>query len=121
MTFSEYQKQTAVTAIYGEVIDQMAPPSTGANKMLRLSYVGLGLGEVGETQGKIKKLIRDSGGVIAADKADAIRKELGDILWYVSQTASELGLDLDGVAEANIEKLFSRKDRGVLQGSGDER
>ncbi|MCW3068345.1 MAG: hypothetical protein JWL67_970 [Solirubrobacterales bacterium] len=48
-------------------------------------------------------------------------KELGDVLWYVAQIASELGLDLDQVAEANLEKLLSRQRRGVLSGSGDER
>jgi len=48
-------------------------------------------------------------------------KELGDVLWYVAQLASELGLDLDRVAEANLEKLLSRQRRGVLSGSGDDR
>jgi NTP pyrophosphatase (non-canonical NTP hydrolase) len=48
-------------------------------------------------------------------------KELGDVLWYVAQIASELGLDLDEIARANLEKLLSRQHRGVLSGSGDER
>jgi NTP pyrophosphatase (non-canonical NTP hydrolase) len=48
-------------------------------------------------------------------------KELGDVLWYVSQIASELGLELEEIAEANLEKLLSRQRRGVLSGSGDER
>jgi NTP pyrophosphatase (non-canonical NTP hydrolase) len=48
-------------------------------------------------------------------------KELGDVLWYVSQIASELGLELEEIAQANLEKLLSRQRRGVLSGSGDER
>jgi len=48
-------------------------------------------------------------------------KELGDVLWYVAQLASELGLELDEIAAQNLEKLFSRQERGVLSGSGDDR
>jgi NTP pyrophosphatase (non-canonical NTP hydrolase) len=48
-------------------------------------------------------------------------KELGDVLWYVSQLASELGLELEQIAQGNLEKLLSRQRRGVLSGSGDER
>jgi NTP pyrophosphatase (non-canonical NTP hydrolase) len=43
------------------------------------------------------------------------------VLWYVAQIATELGLDLNEIAEQNLEKLLSRKQRGVLSGSGDER
>jgi len=48
-------------------------------------------------------------------------KELGDVLWYVAQLATELELDLDEIAHANLDKLLSRQQRGVLSGSGDER
>jgi NTP pyrophosphatase (non-canonical NTP hydrolase) len=48
-------------------------------------------------------------------------KELGDVLWYVAQLASELGLELEDIARENLEKLSSRQRRGVLSGSGDER
>jgi NTP pyrophosphatase (non-canonical NTP hydrolase) len=48
-------------------------------------------------------------------------KELGDVLWYVAQLASELELELDDVASENLQKLFSRQRRGVLSGSGDNR
>ncbi len=48
-------------------------------------------------------------------------KELGDVLWYVAQLASELELDLDTIAQANLNKLLSRQQRGVLSGSGDDR
>jgi NTP pyrophosphatase (non-canonical NTP hydrolase) len=48
-------------------------------------------------------------------------KELGDVLWYLSQLASELGLELDAIAAENLEKLLSRQHRGVLSGAGDDR
>lgn len=120
--FDDYQKKASTTALYYNSIDKMFEglPS-GARKLLGLSYVALGLGESGEVQGKIKKIIRDSGGVINAEVKKAIGKELGDQLWYISQVCEELGLHLSDVANENIEKLYSRKERGVITGSGDDR
>jgi NTP pyrophosphatase (non-canonical NTP hydrolase) len=69
----------------------------------------------------VKKAIRDDGGSVSDERRDAMSKELGDVLWYVSQLATELGLDLDQIAQANLEKLLSRLERGVLSGSGDDR
>jgi NTP pyrophosphatase (non-canonical NTP hydrolase) len=68
-----------------------------------------------------KKAIRDDGGLVSDERRSAMAKELGDVLWYVSQLASELGLELEEIATANLEKLLSRQRRGVLSGSGDER
>lgn len=125
-TFKEYQDKTTETAsVYKQAIDKLVdeigPGKQVIAKMLRISYVGLGLGEVGEIQGKIKKIIRDSGGVISGHTAMAISKELGDLLWYVASTCVEFNLDMGEVAQENIDKLTSRKERGVLGGSGDER
>ena len=50
-----------------------------------------------------------------------VRDELGDVLWYVAALSHELGLEMDEVARANLEKLNSRKARGALGGSGDRR
>lgn len=85
-------------------------------------YPTLGLAnEVGEVAGKIKKIFRDRGGVITdADRA-ALKQELGDVLWYFTQICTELDLTLEEVAEANLEKLFSRQARGVIGGDGDTR
>lgn len=112
MDMSFYQTKVAETAIY---------PGSGTGSAAALSYVGLGLGEAGEVQGKIKKILRDDAGVVTDGARIGIMKELGDLLWYVARTASELSLDLDAVAYQNLEKLADRKDRGVLQGSGDDR
>jgi NTP pyrophosphatase (non-canonical NTP hydrolase) len=87
-----------------------------------LAYPALGLaGEAGEVAEHAKKAIRDDGGMVTDERRAAMRKELGDVLWYVAQLASELGLELDDIAEANLAKLLSRQRRGVLSGSGDER
>lgn len=87
-----------------------------------LAYPALGLaGEAGEVAEHAKKMIRDDGGLISEERRAAMAKELGDVLWYVAQLATELGLDLDQIAEENLQKLLSRQRRGVLSGSGDER
>jgi NTP pyrophosphatase (non-canonical NTP hydrolase) len=82
----------------------------------------LGLcGESGEVADKVKKVIRDQGGSFSPEVIEGLKLELGDVLWYVAQLASELGLDLDHVAQANLDKLASRAARNVLSGSGDLR
>jgi NTP pyrophosphatase (non-canonical NTP hydrolase) len=87
-----------------------------------LSYPALGLaGEAGEVAEHAKKVIRDDHGEITDERRAELSRELGDVLWYVSQLASELGLELDAIARENLEKLFSRQSRGVLSGSGDYR
>ncbi|MDE3070591.1 MAG: nucleoside triphosphate pyrophosphohydrolase family protein [Acidobacteriota bacterium] len=87
-----------------------------------LAYPALGLaGEAGEVAEHVKKAIRDDGGAIGEERRAAMSRELGDVLWYLAQLATELGLDLDEIASQNIEKLASRQRRGVLQGSGDDR
>jgi len=87
-----------------------------------LAYPALGLsGEAGEVAEHAKKAIRDDNGQITEERRAAMAKELGDVLWYVAQLASELRLDLDEIAQANLDKLLSRQQRGVLSGSGDDR
>ena len=103
MTFNEYQENASKTAIYPE--------------QFKLVYPALGLaGEAGEVAEKVKKHIRD--GVL---DVDAVKKEMGDVLWYLAALASDLGIELEDVALANVEKLSSRKQRGVIGGSGDNR
>lgn len=109
MNFSEYQEKSRVTAKY---------PDAGKNYI----YPTLGLaGEAGEVAEKIKKVIRDHGGEVSDDTRAEIEKELGDVLWYVTQLASELHISMEDVAEGNLKKLYDRMERGVLSGSGDNR
>lgn len=110
MTFNEYQQKANETAIY-----------KGKGTVLGLAYTALGLGESGEVQGKVKKILRDDDGIISEEKRQAIKKELGDQLWYIAQTGTELNLTFEEIAQSNIDKLSDRKERAVLTGSGDNR
>jgi NTP pyrophosphatase (non-canonical NTP hydrolase) len=106
--FSEYQRFSRRTAEYP--------------REAWLTYPTLGLaGEAGEVAEHIKKAIRDEQGLISEERREALAKELGDVLWYLTQIASELGLELEDIARENLEKLFSRQRRGMLSGSGDDR
>ncbi len=105
MNFNAYQKQAMETKLV-----------TNPN------YFFLGLAnEAGEACGKLKKIIRDQGGVLTPEACQDIASELGDVLWYVAGCADALGIKLDTIAKNNIAKLADRKARGVLQGSGDNR
>lgn len=85
-------------------------------------YPTLGLAnEAGELTGKIKKIFRDKAGVITAEDREALKYELGDVLWYLAQIATELDLSLNDVANANLAKLFDRLERGKIKGEGDYR
>lgn len=108
MNFNEYQKKAVTTAIFK---DEVALP-----------YLALGLvGEAGEVAEKVKKVLRDDGGYISEERKEQIAKEVGDVLWYTSVFLYYLNVPLADVAQMNLDKLFSRKERGVIGGSGDER
>lgn len=108
MDFNEYQARAANLNLCPEEF--------------RLIHSILGLaGEAGEVAEKFKKLYRDRRGVMDEAFKVEIKKELGDILWYVSDVGTNLGIDLQQIADYNIEKLESRKQRGKLTGSGDNR
>ena len=110
MTFDEYQKQAITTNL------------TKQDQLQELMQQVLGLGdESGEVLAIFKKWIRDNGADINLLDKQNVAKELGDILWYIAVVAHDLGISFDDIATANIEKLRSRKERGVLNGSGDNR
>jgi NTP pyrophosphatase (non-canonical NTP hydrolase) len=121
-TFSEYQKEAIFSKIsLDRFLEKYPNLPEDIILLMRLTYDGLGLGEAGEVQGKIKKIIRDDGGKITKEHVEAIKGELSDILWYIASMCDTLGIKMEDVATYNIEKLKSRRDRGVLHGSGDNR
>lgn len=109
MEFNEYQKEARKTASYPDKDNNFIYPTLGL------------VGEAGEVAEKIKKVIRDDGGIISDQKKEEIKKELSDVLWYLSNLAYELNIDLNDIAQTNLDKLFSRLERGKIQGSGDNR
>lgn len=109
MEFNNYQTKSRVTAKY---------PAIGHGVI----YPTLGLvNEAGEVAGKIKKVFRDKGGEISDETREMLKAELGDVLWYLAQVATELDLSLDEIAESNLAKLLDRQARGKIQGDGDNR
>lgn len=109
MNFDEYQKLSLRTA-------------AAKDKHNELFHLVLGLvGETGEIAEKLKKIVRDKNSDESVIDVDDMKKELGDVLWYVSVLADYLGISLNDIAEYNIKKLADRQKRGVLGGSGDNR
>ncbi len=109
MNFNEYQKESRKNAIY---------PGLGNN----FSFPTIGLaGETGEVAEKVKKILRDKNGMVDDQSREEVKKELGDVLWYLSQIASEFDLSLEDVATGNLEKIKSRRERDLVHGEGDNR
>jgi NTP pyrophosphatase (non-canonical NTP hydrolase) len=109
MDLTEYQRRARGTAAYPVIGNAVIYPTLGLTN------------EAGEVAGKIKKIFRDRGGVFTEADLVALKAELGDVLWYLAQVATELGLSLDEIAEYNIAKLLDRQARGKIQGDGDQR
>ncbi|XVV08401.1 nucleoside triphosphate pyrophosphohydrolase family protein [Actinoplanes sp. CA-131856] len=109
MNLDDYQKAALRTAA----------PRDKHNEVFHL-LLGL-VGETGEIAEKAKKVVRDHGSDFSRWDTGDLKKELGDVLWYVAVLADHFDLTLGEVAEANIAKLADRSRRGVLSGSGDNR
>lgn len=108
MQMADYQSQAVRTAIYPD--------------KLRIIYPALGLAnEAGEALGKIKKVLRDNHSDFDVEQRLQIADEIGDVLWYIAALAADLGTPMELIARRNLDKLNSRLERGVIQGSGDNR
>lgn len=115
----EYLEMTRETAKY---------PDAKSGTVWGLVYLALGLGEAGEAQGKIKKLVRDAGVTpetlisdLPLEVQTAIVDELGDIDWYIERMLDEMGYSRSEMRQRNADKLYDRQARGVISGSGDNR
>jgi len=101
MKFEEYQSEASQTALY-------------PRRLNNLEYPTLGLaGEAGEVANIVKKISRDHGGVITEEIRGKLKDELGDVLWYISACADELGLTLAEIADFNVQKLAQRHNRAA--------
>lgn len=110
MTLEEYQQAALTTVIATD------------NEFRDMLHWVLGInGEAGEIAEKVKKIIRDKNGEVSAEDKQEMAKEIGDVLWYLAVFAHHLGVPLETIAQQNLDKLQSRKQRGVLGGSGDNR
>lgn len=109
MNFTDYQQKARATAKYPVIGHGVIYPTLGLTN------------EAGEVAGKIKKIFRDKDGAIGEAEREALKSELGDVLWYIAQVCTELDISLDEVAEVNIAKLLDRQARGKIQGDGDNR
>lgn len=130
MTFEEYAEIAKKTAVY---------PGIGHGTIYPVLGLGGEGGEVAEAvilgvvatlqlEGKLgtiletfKKNIRDRGGILDEHHKEKVKKELGDVLWYIWATGHEFGITLDEIARTNAEKLAARLANGTLHGSGSER
>ena len=113
MDFNRYQELASEFDLFSKTEDLSSV--NFVEKVLGLT------GEAGETADKVKKMLRDKGGVISEEDKNEVVKELGDVLWYLANIARYLDVSFEDVAKMNIEKLTSRKNRGVVHGSGDNR
>ena len=102
MNMNEYQRRASLTAVYP--------------KQKAFSYLATGLAaEAGEVSGIVSKWISGDRGAIPILK---MQRELGDVLWFVSEMSVMIGTNLSMIAEVNLKKLEDRQKRHVL---GDNR
>lgn len=113
MTLEEYQKQAMTTCM-----------ASSEN----FSYMFLNLvGEVGEFASKVAKAIRKNqvsvvyNEIVGSSDDEELQKEAGDILWQLSGLCTVMGWNLEDIAQQNLDKLASRQQRNVIDGSGDNR
>lgn len=104
-TFADYSAAIAPLVLYPK-----------KSQMEALQYIVLGLnGEAGEVAEQIKKAMRNDDGELTSERIESLKKEAGDVLWYLTRLAAELNTSLDEIAQINVEKLYGRKEKGNLK------
>jgi NTP pyrophosphatase (non-canonical NTP hydrolase) len=109
MLLDDYQELAHKTAVY--------------NYDDELVYSAMGLfSEAGEVANKVKKVLRGDEKYQNEEWVKGVLKgELGGVLWYLAEVATNLGLSLSDIARDNIDELQARKMKGNLKGDGDHR
>jgi len=111
MDFNEYQKKSRKHAFY---------PNQNTPEAFRYLIYGI-TGEAGELAEHFKHALRDEGDRLSEERKIKIVKELSDILWYLANICSELGVDFSEIPEVGLKKIEGRLKRGTLSGEGDTR
>jgi len=122
--FNEYQSEAHSMAVYPSTHICIPPKNNKSSHTIPTDWVYPALGlanEAGEVLGKLKKIMRDKDGIIVDEDREKIGSEIGDVLWYLSELSLTLGLDLQSVAQKNIDKLRKRKAENKIKGDGDNR
>ena len=109
MNFNDYQKEAHAFAVYPQDVPKTLYLQNAISE------------ELGEMAGQIKRVYRQDGGQLTESRKESIKREMGDMLWYMAEQCTNLGLTLQDVAETNISKLSDRKNRNVIIGDGDNR
>ena len=106
MDLNTYKNYTKQTAFYP--------------KKKAIEYLSLGLtSEAGEVAGVVKKMIRDN--IDPAIAEPKLKKEIGDVFWYLIRLCDELDCNPEEILDLNIKKLLDRQQRNKLSGDGDDR
>lgn len=110
MNFDEYQKKALTTA------------KNHPDPLMDKTIWAMGIaGEAGEVIEKWKKIVAYKKGKINKADKEELKKELGDVVWYIAVLAHSLGLSFEEVMQHNVKKLADRNQRGVIKGAGDNR
>ena len=124
LDLAAYEKMVREAAIYRDGVDELV---NGANpediaKMLKVFYAATGLaGEAGEVANKVKKILRDNGGVIDEATRQKVLGELGGVAWYLTAISAEFDFSVADVLQYNFDQITDRQARDVLKGDGDDR
>jgi NTP pyrophosphatase (non-canonical NTP hydrolase) len=117
ITFNSFQEEIKISDLFEkeEHSSEHVNSAAWTDKILGLA------GEAGEVADKFKKIIRDKDGYISEEDRVEILKEIGDVLWYAATICRYMGKDFSEAAQSNLDKMHDRMERGVLNGSGDNR
>ena len=109
MDFNQYQIKSNTNVLYQPIVHEVIYP---------LLYLTCKSGVVVES---IKKLLKENDGVFSIEDSRRIRMELGDVLYALAQISTKLSIQLNDIAETNLNKFTDLKERGVISGNGDQR
>lgn len=121
-TMKDFAERTRATAKYDKGARDFVMFADDADlvEYMKLDYLVHGLtSEAGEVAGAMKKYVR--GDYDKDELVRRVRKETGDVLWYIGRIFDDLGLDMDLEAEILLAHLLDRDNKGVIHGDGDER